>query len=211
MTVIRTGPVLVLAVAAVLSSGCSSLARELERESDPARTATPSLPHPVPTAPAPELSPPPAGPDVTRRPGGAADCSAASGVRIAIGPVNGAMGLRALTVTLTNCDSEPYELNGYPSVRVLDENREPYDIEVLRGTGGIPMAGEAPGPEPLTLRPGESATSGLVWRMMSPDAPTTYLEIAPAPGERSRTLETDGPIDLVDTGRLGTGAWRKAG
>ncbi|MFC9428624.1 DUF4232 domain-containing protein [Streptomyces sp. NPDC056987] len=206
MTVIRIGHVLALAAAAVLATGCSSLREELDRERNPARTATPE-PAPPEDRPLPTLTPatPPTTPSTP-----AANCPE-SGVRITPGLVQGAMGLRAMTVTLTNCGTRPYEVNGYPGVRVLDEDRAPYDIEVLKGTDGIHMAGPAPDPAPVTLKPGESARSGLTWRMMSPDTSTTYLEITAAPGERPQTMETlDGPLDLTDTGRLGTTPWQKS-
>ncbi|MFE3824431.1 DUF4232 domain-containing protein [Streptomyces sp. NPDC059092] len=207
MTVIRIGHVLTLAAAVVLATGCSSLERELERERDPARTATPEPAEPAPAPPA-DRSLPTSAPSEPTGPTGACP---ESGVRITPGLVQGAMGLRAMTVTLTNCGTGPYELNGYPSVRVLDEDRDPYDIKVFRGTDAIPMAGPAPDPAPLTLEPGESARSGLSWRMMSPDTSRTYLEITPAAGERPQTMETpDGPLDLTDTGQLGTTPWQKS-
>ncbi|MFE3740400.1 DUF4232 domain-containing protein [Streptomyces sp. NPDC059134] len=207
MTVIRIGHVLTLAAAAVLATGCSSLERELEREIDPARTATAESAEPVPASTTPRTVPTTA----PSEPAAPAAACPTSGVRVTPGPVQGAMGLRAMTVTLTNCGTRPYELNGYPSVRVLDEERDPYDIEVLEGTDAIHMAGPAPDPAPLTLKPGETARSGLSWRMMSPDTSTTYLEITPAPGERPQTMETlDGPLDLTDSGRLGTTPWQKS-
>ncbi|WP_258564042.1 DUF4232 domain-containing protein [Streptomyces himalayensis] len=49
------------------------------------------------------------------------------------------MGLRAQTVTLTNCGKQPYSLNGYPSVRVLDENGKAMDgVKAVQGTDSIP-------------------------------------------------------------------------
>ncbi|MFJ7997864.1 DUF4232 domain-containing protein [Streptomyces sp. NPDC096310] len=207
MTVIRIEHVLALATAAALTTGCSSLGEELDRERDPARTATPEPAAPEPSSPADQTLPTIA----PTAPSTPATTCPESGVRIAPGPVQGAMGLRAMTVTLTNCGTGTHELNGYPSVRVLDEDRDPYDIEVLKGTDAIHMAGTAPDPAPVTLKPGESARSGLTWRMMSPDTSTTYLEITPATGERPQTMETlDGPLDLTDTGQLGTSPWQKS-
>ncbi|MFJ2214667.1 DUF4232 domain-containing protein [Streptomyces sp. NPDC101062] len=207
MTVIRIGHVLALAAAAVLATGCSSLKEELDRERDPARTATPEPAAPEPASPTDRPVPP----LTSTTPSAPAATCPESGVRITPGLVQGAMGLRAMTVTLTNCGTRTYELNGYPGVRVLDEDRTPYDIEVLKGTDAIHMAGPAPDPAPVTLKPGESARSGLTWRMMSPDSSTTYLEVAPAPGTHPQTMETlDGPLDLADTGQLGTTPWQKS-
>jgi hypothetical protein len=119
-----------------------------------------------------------------------------------------AMGLRAATITLRNCGDRPYRLNGYPSLRVLDEDRQPFDVKIVRGTTQIKDGG----PKPLTIRPGTSATFGIVWRNLVTDPTTTavagkYLEVRPAPGRPVVIVEANGPIDLGNTGRLEETAW----
>ncbi|MBA4861975.1 DUF4232 domain-containing protein [Streptomyces sp. PSKA54] len=120
------------------------------------------------------------------------------------------MGLRAQTVTLTNCGKQPYRLNGYPSVRVLDENGKVMDgVKAVQGTDSIPMAPpEDAEPGPLILDPGESAQTNLVWR--SGAQAGTYLRIAPAAGDEPVTVRVADPLDIGPEGELGATAWHMA-
>ncbi|WP_232789844.1 DUF4232 domain-containing protein [Streptomyces jeddahensis] len=210
----RIRPVLfavVTALSAIAASGCG-LSAELERERNPERRPEPSVTSSAPTAPV--GSPVPARPPGwTPSPGGSVqDESAcpASGVRIWAGPVNAAMGLRAQTVTLTNCGEQPFLLNGYPSVRVLDENGTVMDgVKTVQGTDSIPMAPpDAPEPAPLTLDPGESAQTNLVWRMGAGTG--MFLRIAPAAGDDPATVRLTEHLDIGPEGELGTTAWHMA-
>ncbi|WP_234379388.1 DUF4232 domain-containing protein [Streptomyces caniscabiei] len=118
-----------------------------------------------------------------------------------------------MTVTLTNCGGKPYTVKGYPSIQVLDEDGEPYDdVRVLQGSRDITTGVPDFGPHQVTLKPGESAGTTLVWRntvteadVPAVDAPT--LRIAPLPGRPAEVLTPDGGLDLGNTGRLGTTAW----
>lgn len=70
------------------------------------------------------------------------------------------------------------------------------------------------GPHQVTLKPGESAGTTLVWRntVTEADAPAVNaptLRIAPLPGRPAEVLTPDGGLDLGNTGRLGTTAWAK--
>ncbi|GAB2918444.1 DUF4232 domain-containing protein [Streptomyces heilongjiangensis] len=223
-TLRRTASRVPLSAALVLAVGGCGLGEEIDREVNPDRdlpsTAAPSagtgrtggvhadeLPGAVP-------------PDPRARPTEApsadpADACPSSGVRMLPGPVEAAMGLRAMTLTLTDCGSEPYTVNGYPSVRVLDGDRDPVDVRVLRGPEDITTGVPDPGPHEVTLRPGESATASLVWRntVTEADVPAVdapCLRVATARGRPAQVLAPDGGIDLGTTGRLGTGAWTKA-
>ncbi|MFB7666644.1 DUF4232 domain-containing protein [Kitasatospora sp. NPDC056138] len=135
----------------------------------------------------------------------------ASGVVLRAGEPDAAMGLRAMTVELTNCGTRPYALNGYPTVRVLDDRREPFDIAVSHGASAIAVIDRFDaGPTPLTLKPGERAVFGLTWRNTVTDvnsAPVngSYLEITPRPGDRAQSIAI--LIDLGTTGKLGISAW----
>ncbi|MDH6703939.1 hypothetical protein P3T27_000640 [Kitasatospora sp. MAA19] len=136
------------------------------------------------------------------------------GVMMAAGEVEAAMGLRAMTVRLTNCGTRPYRLNGHPGVRVLGAERAPLDIGVRQGAAGIATVEgfDAPG-SPLTLQPQEAAEFKLLWRNTvaagdrAPDD-GRYLDIAPQPG-RPR-LAVPAHLDLGTTGRLGISAWAKS-
>ncbi|MGW6022300.1 DUF4232 domain-containing protein [Streptomyces sp. NPDC055099] len=219
--VARVGHVAVLAAAALLASGCG-LSEEFERERDPARTApaederpptadrTAASPGPDSLTEAPVETGPPEVPDV------ASPSCPASGVRIEAGMVNPAMGLRAMSVTLTNCGKDSYRLKGYPKMRVLDEHREPLDVQVLEGTEPIMARDDDPGPRhTVTLKRGEAAYTVVVWRNTVTDTTTTavsgtYLKVTPAPGTRPGTVTPEGRIDLGNTGRIGTTAWQRS-
>ncbi|MEV0320997.1 DUF4232 domain-containing protein [Streptomyces sp. NPDC050658] len=207
----------VVTAVVLLAAGCG-LSEELERERDPGRTeaaapeggagasgvpSAPGLPSrtPIPIDEAPAQGAP------------EASCPA-SGVRIEPGMVDAAMGLRAMGVTLTNCGKRTYRLNGYPRLRVLDEHREPLDVQILEGPKPVTQMDD-PGPHPVTLKRGEAAHTVLVWRNTVTDTTTTavsgtYLDLTPARGARKVTLTPQGRIDLGNTGRIGTTAWQKS-
>lgn len=145
-----------------------------------------------------------------------------SGVTITEGVTSAAMGLRAMSLKLVNCGTGPYTVDGYPGVRVLDEDRQPLAVDVGNGTNGVTSdlpAFEA-APAAVTVRPGDGATVGLVWRntytdTTAPPALGRYLEISLAPGAPwlavipeagARTVN----IDLGSTGRLGVSPWAAA-
>lgn len=205
--------VAVLSAVALLATGCG-LSEELERERDPGRTSSAgggSSAATVPAAPPTEAPVETAPPEVPQ----AATPSAcpSSGVRIESGAVESAMGLRAMGVTLTNCGKRVHRLNGYPKLRVLDEHREPLDVQILEGPQPVTQLDD-PGPHPVALQPGEAARTSLVWRNTVTDTTTTavsgtYLEVTPSPGARPGTVTPEGRIDLGNTGRIGTTAWQK--
>jgi hypothetical protein len=124
-----------------------------------------------------------------------------------------ASGLRVLRVELTNCGTEPYTVLGHPSVRLLDADRAPLDVTITPGSSGISTVPsfDAP-PQPVVLRPGERAVSGLLWRNTNTDPtvePVTgeFLDLAPADGDPRHVVTPDAPIDLGTTGELGVAPW----
>ncbi|MFD4528648.1 DUF4232 domain-containing protein [Streptomyces sp. NPDC058470] len=186
-------------VLALTASGCG-LSAELDRELNPERTPTPSetraAPPPVPATPS-------SAPSIAVQP--VSGCPS-SGLRFHAGPVDGAMGLRAMTLSVTNCGEQPYELNGYPSVSVLDEAGDPIPgVRTIEGTEGVPMASDDTGPEPFTLGPGETAEAGLVWRMAAEDG--TYLRVAPDKGQDAVNVRPEWPLDIGPENILGTHPW----
>jgi hypothetical protein len=127
-----------------------------------------------------------------------------------------AMGLRVLTIEMVNCGTEPYTVNGYPSLRLFDEDGEQVDVEVARGSGGIATLPDydVP-PAEVILQPGEKAHAGLVWRNLVTDATVdattaVRIEAAPAPGQPWQEVPLDVTIDLGNTGRLGVQPWHRA-
>ncbi len=195
-------------------SGCG-LSAELDREQNPAREPTPTATRTravQPSAPAvSETSPAvPGGPKASPAVPVQQDRGCPpSGLRVGTGPVDAAMGLRAMTITLTNCGKKPYELKGYPAVRVLGAEGDPIPgVRTVEGTDQVAMAPEDPGPEALTLGPGESARAGLYWRMAAEDG--TYLRVAPAAGRSTTTVRLPDPLDIGPENILGTTAWAPA-
>ena len=164
-----------------------------------------SGPEPVTTLPAPSTT---SSPDTA--------CPA-PGIRLTAGEVDGAMGLRALGILLTNCGTGDYTANGYPVVRVLDANQQPLDVTIGNGSAPVsaPDSYDAP-PQPVTVRPGEQVTARVLWRNTVTDStvPATngqYLEIAAAAGEPPQLVTPAGGIDLGNTGRLAVNAWAVRG
>ena len=136
------------------------------------------------------------------------------GARIELTGVNAAMGLRAMGLFLVNCGDRPYQVEGYPVVRALDEDKKPLGIRILRGAkeiaGGLPT--DRP-PATVLLQPGERAGAAIFWRntyndTTDPPVNAPYLRIAPGTGRPAQVLTPDGPLDLGSTGRLGVSAWQ---
>ncbi|TRV81331.1 DUF4232 domain-containing protein [Streptomyces sp. 130] len=135
-----------------------------------------------------------------------------SGVRVTNDRGDAAMGLRVVGIHLTNCSTTDYQLNGYPALRLLDEDRDPVTgVEILHGTSDISsgLGGDA-APRPVTLRPGESAYANLAWRNTTTDGVPVnapYAEVTAKPGARPVTVTPE--LDLGTTGRLGVSPWTK--
>ncbi|MET9961821.1 DUF4232 domain-containing protein [Streptomyces sp. NPDC006326] len=193
-------------VAAGLVAGCGTpppprAAPGPTAGADSARTAAPVPPH-LPYGGAPPSAAAPDGP-----------CPE-GGVRLREGAGDAAMGLRVADVQLVNCGAQPYELEGYPEIRVLDRSRTPVEVTVGHGSSGITTGApalDAP-PGKVVLRPGQAASVGLVWRNLVTDAERPaaegwVLEVVPRPGAPRVALELTRSIDLGSTGKLGVGPW----
>lgn len=136
---------------------------------------------------------------VTPTPAPSATGCPSSGVVVDMGPVQAALGHRAVELTLTNCGSKPYRNDGYPSVQAVDDKGDALPVKVNPGASYF---GPDRGPEEVMLAPGGTMTSLLVWvstptggDMIEGDA----LEIAPAPGLEARTFPLEGSdVRLLD-------------
>ncbi|WP_405897743.1 DUF4232 domain-containing protein [Streptomyces sp. NBC_00727] len=143
--------------------------------------------------------------------GAGGDCPS-SGVRITNDRGDAAMGLRVVGIHLANCGTTDYRLNGYPALRLLDEDREPVSgVEILHGTTAIStgIGGDA-APRLVTLHPGESAYANLAWRNTTTEGDPVnapYAEVTAKPGAKPVTVTPE--LDLGTTGRLGVGPWTK--
>ncbi|WBB74194.1 DUF4232 domain-containing protein [Micromonospora sp. WMMD1128] len=152
---------------------------------------------PQPTAPAASPTPP---------------CTP-EGIRITETGVSAAMGLRAMGLDLVNCGDQPYELRGYPAVRLRDADGDRITVRIVPGATGITSGFDAP-PTRVVLRPGERAGAALLWRNTVTDATVVategrQLDVAPVSGRPAYPVALDGPIDLGNTGRLGVSAWKR--
>jgi len=162
--------------------------------------------------PVPPPAPTPSGPPC---PAGGVDIAAEGG--------EAAMGLRVLKLRMRNCGATPYPVSGYPDLELLDEDGQVLDVEVQRGSTGISRVDwfEAP-PREVTLQPGDTATSGLVWRntyddTTEPPQVGTRIAVAPVAGRPRLTFRpepagaggtaTPTTIDLGSTGVVGVRAW----
>jgi hypothetical protein len=134
-----------------------------------------------------------------------------SGVIMSVGEVDAAMGLRAVGVTLRNCGTTVYRLNGYPDITVLDADQKVLDVKVLDGTSNVAIIERYDGVQPkrVDVRPGGTAFVVLVWRNLTTDAEKVakgaYLTVTPSPGGPSQTL----PLltDPGNTGKMGVSPW----
>ncbi|MEV5490143.1 DUF4232 domain-containing protein [Streptomyces bobili] len=145
-------------------------------------------------------------------PAEAGDCPA-SGVRVIADQGDAAMGLRVVGLHLQNCGTRDYSVHGYPLLELLDDNREPVDgVQILKGSGEITTgAGPDEAPEPVTLKPGETARASLVWRNTTQSGTAVNV-----PYVRVRAKEGADPVvvtpglDLGTTGKLGVRPWKRA-
>ncbi|MDM4721077.1 DUF4232 domain-containing protein [Micromonospora sp. WMMA1363] len=141
-----------------------------------------------------------------------ADCPE-SGVRIRSRGVDAAMGLRAMGLELSNCGTRSYPLHGYPALRLRDGDNGPVPVRVVPGAKGITSGFDDP-PRPLVLAPGERARATVLWRNLVTD-PTVVatnaeqMEVAPGAGQPGQEVDTEGGIDLGNTGRIGVSPWKR--
>lgn len=167
----------------------------------PVAAETPG-PSAVPYGATPSSATPP-----SATPAPAGDCPA-SGGRVEMGPVETALFARAVVLTLVNCGTAPYPVDGYPSVRVLDEDGDRLPVPVNPGRS---MFGDDLGPEAVKLEPGGTLKAVLAWvstaeggELIESDA----LELAAAPDAGARTFPLVGhDLRLMD--ELNMTAWRR--
>ena len=149
----------------------------------------------------------------------ATPASCSTGLTFSAGVTEAAMGLRVMSVEVLNCGTQPVELNGYPQVKLLDEQRQPLTVEIIDGSGGIAQVeGFDDAPQQISLAPGERAKSAFLWRSthasFDPPQVGSHVDIAPAQGGTWQSLPALSPaaghnIDLGSTGRMGVKAWHR--
>ncbi len=128
-----------------------------------------------------------------------------TGVTVKSGPVEAALGHRAIVLTLTNCGPAPRTLTGYPEVRLLDKDKKPMAVQVDHGTSYMAID---PGAAPQTVQPGGTLLSVVSWSntvaMGSPEA-GAYVTVEAAAGDPEQRIVVD--TDLGTTGKLTLTAW----
>ncbi|MFF3977976.1 DUF4232 domain-containing protein [Streptomyces sp. NPDC001828] len=154
--------------------------------------------------------------EVNKVPAGEAPAPAgtcpASGIRVSADDGDAAMGLRVVGLHLDNCGKRDYAIEGYPQLQLLDDDLNPVTgIKILHGSGDITTgAGPDEQPRPITLKPGESAQAGLVWRnttQAGTAANIPYVRVHAKPGAAPVTVTPH--LDLGTTGQLGVRPWKK--
>ncbi|MEW2414927.1 DUF4232 domain-containing protein [Streptomyces sp. NPDC046866] len=175
----------------------------------------PGAARPESPAGGPALAAPPAppAPSAPSAPASAGACPE-GGVRVLESGGDSAMGLRIASVQLVNCGTAPYELDGYPQIRLLDRKRAPVEAEVGHGSAGVASgvpSMDAPA-ERVTLQPGQAASFGMLWRNLVTRSDVAAVEgwaveVTPKPGAPRVTAELTAPVDLGNTGRLGISPW----
>ncbi|SCK46093.1 Protein of unknown function [Streptomyces sp. AmelKG-E11A] len=205
-------PLAVTVLTALALSGCG-LPTELERELDPEGRPPPPTQRHTP-APAPPGGPPTPAPTASG-PATPSDPAArdadqpcpAGGVRLRAEFAAAAMGLRAMTLTLTNCGEKPYVLDGYPVIRVLGEDGAPLPgVRAVRGLDDVFQAPPAADPTAFTLAPRQSAVADLMWRVNT--EPSTALHVTARPGAPRVTVTPDEHLDVGPRNVVGTSPWR---
>lgn len=169
--------------ALVLLAGCGTEAAGSEPAGGP---TSPKASRPTPTAP-PSTCP-------------------ASGALITVGPVEPALGHRAVVLKLTNCRTTPITVNGYPAVAVLNARRHTMNVAITHGTSYM---ARDPGPTQIRLSKGESALAAVSWsntvEVAEDKASGTYLAVAPRRADRPVIWPVD--TDLGTTAKITLTAW----
>ncbi|GAA2911892.1 hypothetical protein GCM10010517_78450 [Streptosporangium fragile] len=138
----------------------------------------------------------------------------ASGVVLWTREPSAAMGLRSMSVELYNCGDRNRVLKGYPGIGLLDADLHPVKAAVGHGSSSVAQVDsyDRP-PATVTLRPGEVASAGILWRNLVTDHPeravtAQVLDITPMPGAPAERLWDVG-IDLGTTRKVAVGPWEK--
>ncbi|WP_415956474.1 DUF4232 domain-containing protein [Streptomyces sp. 021-4] len=200
------GPASVVVLLTALT-GCSGfLVPAGEGEREPTPSARASTPPPPSATPRPIADAPAQGPDPSPTATPTGTCPA-SGAVVTMGEVQALLMSRAVVLTLTNCGSKPYRVDGYPSVQALGEDGERLPVKVNPAGSKF---GRDQGPEALTLKPGATVKSMLAWvstqeggELVMADA----LELAAAPDAGAGVYPLEGH-DIRYMDELNITAWR---
>jgi uncharacterized protein DUF4232 len=143
----------------------------------------------------------------------AVECTS-DGVAFSFGGADAAMGVRVQNIEIVNCGGEPVTVDGYPGLRLYDEERNQLDVVVAHGSRAVATvpALDVP-PSPVVLAPGESAWAGMVWRNLVTDSTvqaTTAVAADVTLGQDTAWQHLpETTIDLGNTTTIGVGPWQR--
>ncbi|RFA13646.1 hypothetical protein B7R22_13420 [Subtercola boreus] len=120
------------------------------------------------------------------------------------GAVDGAAGHRSLQLLATNHTGVDCVLDGYPDLAFADANDFLLTLHLVHGGS---FTSDDPGPAPIILSAGQSATARLGWdaQPRDPDHTVAYLHLAPYPGAERIALPIRG--DLIQDADVAVTAW----
>ena len=182
----------VIAALSFAAGGCAGA------DIDPSSVAVPPSSDSRPTAPPESPSASPTATPVLPAP-------PESGLVVSAGPVEAALGHRAVVLRLTNLDDVTRQVEGYPDVTLLDPALAPLELTVTRGSSYMAID---PGPAPLSVEPGASVLAVVSWAGTVTDGDIVtgaYLDVMPVPGGASQIVPAD--VDLGTTGEVDLTAW----
>ncbi|MGW2638445.1 DUF4232 domain-containing protein [Streptomyces sp. NPDC001348] len=135
-----------------------------------------------------------------------------SGLRLYADEGDAAMGLRVVGLHVVNCGTRTRRLTGYPRVSPLDEDHRPLTgLRILHDGSAIASGTGADGPaRPLSLKPGEAAHAGLVWRntvLSGAAVGVPYVRVWAKPGAAPVMVTPE--LDLGTTGKFAVGPWKR--
>jgi hypothetical protein len=163
----------------------------------------------IPTAASTATATTPSPAPATSAPTAAAACPA-SGLLAGAGATDGAMGLRQVQLTLTDCGTKARSVSGYPKLRLLDDHGRTVRVAVHHGDDIVDSVTD-PGPATTTLRPGGKVVAVLAWRNTytvsdEPPALAATVRFTVAGVEQPVPLT----VDLGNTGKIDVTAWYPA-
>ncbi|MEU4254413.1 DUF4232 domain-containing protein [Amycolatopsis sp. NPDC026612] len=122
-----------------------------------------------------------------------------AGLSLSVGPVEAGLGHRASVLTLTNLDTVPRKVTGYPDLKLLAGDGAPLDVHVEHGTSYF---ARDLGPQNLTVQPGGKVVAVLAWSatVTTGDKRTgAAISVVPAPGEPAQNQLLDTDLGTTDT------------
>lgn len=135
-------------------------------------------------------------------------CTVAQLTAAMTGRVEAALGHRAMTILLTNTSATRCSVEGYPTVTFFADDGAPIPVALTHGSSYM---FSDPGPAPISLAPGATATAMLAWGANSTTEGhilPASMAVAPREGEgfaATRVL-TDTP-DIIEGSELEVSAW----